>query len=396
MENKNIVITGLQPWDIEIGSNCKNIALEFSKNNRVLYVNAPLDRNTLKTKFADPKIQKRVLISSGEGFCFENVNPNLTVYYPSNILESIQKAPFLWLFRWLNKRNNKKFSKDILWATQQLGFDSFIHFNDSDMFRSFHLKELLNPTSSIYYIRDNLIKNPYWKKYGQYLEPELIAKSDVVVTNSMYYAEYAQKFNINTQMVGQGCDISLYDDSKNTIEIAPILANLPRPIIGYVGFLSSRRLDIALVKIIAQAQPNWTIVLVGPEDDNFLGSDLHALSNVVFTGSKPSEELPSYIKGFDVCINPQVLNDATIGNYPRKIDEYLAMGKPTVATSTKAMAYFESVVYLAKNPNDYISLIKIALSEDSSEKKQLRINCASTHTWKNNVQNIYNAIKNNR
>ena len=50
MQGKDIVITGIQPWDIEIGSNCKNIALEFSKKNRVLYINAPLDRNTLKSK----------------------------------------------------------------------------------------------------------------------------------------------------------------------------------------------------------------------------------------------------------------------------------------------------------------------------------------------------------
>ena len=36
---RDIVIIGIQAWDIEIGSNCKNIALELSKTNRVLYVN---------------------------------------------------------------------------------------------------------------------------------------------------------------------------------------------------------------------------------------------------------------------------------------------------------------------------------------------------------------------
>ena len=44
VEQRNIVITGIQPWDIEIGSNCKNIAREFAKTHRVLYVNSPIDR----------------------------------------------------------------------------------------------------------------------------------------------------------------------------------------------------------------------------------------------------------------------------------------------------------------------------------------------------------------
>jgi hypothetical protein len=35
-------------------------------------------------------------------------------------------------------------------------------------------------------------------------------------------------------------------------------------------------------------------------------------------GSKDSQDLPNYVKGFDVAINPQLTNDLTIGNYPRK------------------------------------------------------------------------------
>ena len=45
---KDFVFTGLQPWDIPIGSNARDIALEVSKHNRVLYVNTPLDKKTYK------------------------------------------------------------------------------------------------------------------------------------------------------------------------------------------------------------------------------------------------------------------------------------------------------------------------------------------------------------
>jgi glycosyltransferase involved in cell wall biosynthesis len=54
-------------------------------------------------------------------------------------------------------------------------------------------------------------------------------------------------------------------------------------------------------------------------------------------GAQDVNRLPEYIKASDVCINPQLLNETTKGNYPRKIDEYLAMGKPVVATKTIAM-----------------------------------------------------------
>lgn len=46
IRNRDIIVVGQQPWDVEIGSNCKNIATEFAKHNRVLYVNSPLDRIT--------------------------------------------------------------------------------------------------------------------------------------------------------------------------------------------------------------------------------------------------------------------------------------------------------------------------------------------------------------
>ena len=46
MNNLDIIITGLQPWHSNIGGNSKNIAEEFSKTNRVIFINPPLDRKT--------------------------------------------------------------------------------------------------------------------------------------------------------------------------------------------------------------------------------------------------------------------------------------------------------------------------------------------------------------
>jgi glycosyltransferase involved in cell wall biosynthesis len=260
------------------------------------------------------------------------------------------------------------------------------------MFLGLHLKVLLQPKLYMYYVRDNLVKVPYWKKHGEQLEPEVIANADVVVNNSEYYVDYTARYNQNSLMVGQGCDVSMFDDSHGNISVPEVFKSIKGPVIGYVGSLTTLRLDIELIAHIAKQKEDWSIVLVGPEDENFRQSQLHQLKNVHFFGNKPADQLASYIKGFDVAINPQVVNEITIGNYPRKIDEYLAMGKPVVATKTKAMHMFKDFTYLAQTKEDYVNLIEKALFEHSPTKSKERIEFANKHTWTNSVKDIYRAM----
>ena len=93
-------------------------------------------------------------------------------------------------------------------------------------------------------------------------------------------------------------------------------------------------------------------------------------------------------------MNPQLKNDITKGNYPLKIDEYLAMGKPVIATRTIAMKLFEDYTYLADKPEDYSGLVKKALKENSKEKEEQRIAFANSHTWENCVNKVYEIISN--
>ena len=79
-------------------------------------------------------------------------------------------------------------------------------------------------------------------------------------------------------------------------------------------------------------------------------------------GKKP-EQTAAYIHHFDVCINPQQVNPLTIGNYPRKIDEYLASGKPVVATATQAMEMFREYVSLCQTKEEYVVSIRKLLDE---------------------------------
>lgn len=392
IKGQDIIVMGIQAWDIEIGSNCKNIALEMAKNNKVLYVNPPMDRISRYRERHTAKIQKRLRIRRGKEADLVQLGDTLWTLYPKNITESINFIKNGILFDFLNKQNARRFSRDIKTAIERLEFKDYIIFNDSSMFLGQYIKDLLKPSFYVYYMRDYLTKNPYWRKNGVRLEPKLIRNADCVVNNSTLYTEYGKKFTSHSYMVGQGCDTSLFNDRLREITIPMDIQSIPKPIVGYVGFLSSRRLSIDILVSVAQARPDWSIVLVGPEDDQFNSSELHEIDNVYFLGSRDASQLPNYIKGFDVAINPQLINDATMGNYPRKIDEYLAMGKPTVASATKAMEYFKEYTYLGETAADYVQLIDKALKENTKELEEQRRAFGLSHSWENNVNAIYHCI----
>ena len=392
IKNRDIIVVGQQPWDVEIGSNCKNIAIEFSRHHRVLYVNSPLDRITKLRQKNDKKIQRRIEVINKNNDGIVLIQENLWNYYPDELIESINWITNDAVYNYLNKINNKRFARSIKKAIEQLGFTDIILFNDNDIFRCFYLKELLRPAVSVYYSRDYLLFVDYWKLHGEKLEPELIRKSDVCTANSTYLANYCRQYNPNSFYVGQGCDLEVFTNKQNT-PIPTDVATIKGPIIGYVGALQSLRLNLELLAYIAEQRPNWSLVLVGPEDEQFKISNLHNISNIYFLGSKNPDSLAAYINSFDVCLNPQIINQVTIGNYPRKIDEYLAMGKPVVATRTEAMSVFEQHTYLGDTKEDYVALIEKALTENSEEKRQNRIKFASQHTWENSVKAIYAAIE---
>jgi acetyltransferase-like isoleucine patch superfamily enzyme/glycosyltransferase involved in cell wall biosynthesis len=388
----DIVITGLQAFDSDIGSNCINLAIEFAKQHRVLYVNYPLDRLTAYRERHNPKIEKRKKMLRGELENLIKIQDNLWSFYPRTLLESISQLPYNAIFDFLNKINNKRFAKQISWAVNKLGFKDYVIFNDSDMFRSFYLKEYLKPSLYIYYSRDNMIAVDWWKTQGIRIEAALIRKSDLAVANSVYLAGYLKKFNPHAYYVGQGCDVSAFD-LKLIKTVPDDIQRINHPIIGYIGALFTLRLDMEIIAYLAKQRPDWSIVLVGPEDEAFKASKLHRLKNVHFLGSKTPDELPMYLATFDVAINPQILNEVTIGNYPRKIDEYLSMGKPVVATRTEAMKVFETFTYLANSKEEYLSLVERALKENTPELAKAREEFARSHTWEANVNEIYKAIE---
>ncbi len=393
MKDRCFLFTGLQPWDIPIGSNAIDIAREVSRKNNVLYVNSPLDIMTLVKGEKKPEYERRLSVLKGISAPLRKVSDRLWVLDPPFFAWSVNGLPDGWLFDTLNRVNNKRIFHYAKKIANELGFTDIIHFIDNDIYRSFYAKEFLKPAMSVYYRRDNLLPFAYWKKHAPRLEPGLIAKSDLVVCNSVQLAAFARQYNSNTHDIGQGLDLSAYNASQ-AFELPEVLRPIPRPMIGYIGDITSLRLDPDLLYALATDRPNFQFVVIGSEDAVFQSHDLHRLSNVHFTGSIPKSAVAQHMAAFDVCINPQKVNEITIGNYPRKIDEYLAMGKPVVATKTDMMSLFSEHVHLCSNVSEYLDALDKAMNETSSQDAGKRIDFAQSHSWENNVSAIYSHIIN--
>jgi glycosyltransferase involved in cell wall biosynthesis len=81
---------------------------------------------------------------------------------------------------------------------------------------------------------------------------------------------------------------------------------------------------------------NVKILIVGHGEDEArlkqLAIDSGVATDVVFTGLQPYSLLPEFIRSADICINPFELNGITQDILPNKLFQYLACGKPLVAT----------------------------------------------------------------
>lgn len=391
MQNRDFIITSLQPWDIPIGSNAKDIALEISKHNRVLYINTPLDKiNILKANGSAPDYLQRRDVIKGKTTTLRQVSPSLWVLdYPFSVWP-VNFLPDGKLFDWINRLNNKRMYHFVRKVIKEIGFSNYFLFIDNDIYRSFYATEYLNPALSIYYRRDNMT-SAYWRKHAPRLEPQLCKKSDLVVTNSPQLAQAVAPYNTHSHDIGQGVNLSNYD-YKRKYPLPKDMEKIPRPIIGYMGWITSRRLDAELLYQIAQRCPQYSFVMVGGEDDFFNRHALHSLGNVYFLGQKQQAETIPYMAHFDVCMNPQLINNITIGNYPRKVDEYLALGKPVIATRTKTMEIFSGYVWNCLGADEYIQAINEALKSNSMDTIRKRTEFAHTHTWENSISKLYSYI----
>jgi glycosyltransferase involved in cell wall biosynthesis len=100
--------------------------------------------------------------------------------------------------------------------------------------------------------------------------------------------------------------------------------------------------------------------------------------------------MPQYAQHFDVCIMPYLLNDYTNFIYPLKLHEYLASGRPVVASPTRLLQEFDGTIQLCRSSEQWSVGISTALQPEANsvEARRARQEIAKKHDWDTIVRSI--------
>jgi glycosyltransferase involved in cell wall biosynthesis len=195
-------------------------------------------------------------------------------------------------------------------------------------------------------------------------EQFLMSRADVVFTGGRRLYESKSRFHPNVHFFGCGVDADHFARARrDDTPVAPELEGLPHPVLGYFGVIDER-LDYALVDRLAEAFHFGSVVFVGPTA-KVDPAELPQRANIRWLGQRPYDRLPEYVKGFDVCLMPFALNEATEYINPTKTLEYMAAGKPIVSTAVPdVVRNFAPIVRVAENHEDFVGAVSSSRVSD--------------------------------
>lgn len=241
----------------------------------------------------------------------------------------------------------------------------------------------LDPVVTIYYCIDDLASSSPGAARIRKSEEALLTEADLVFVTSENLRERASRFSNRVHLFPFAVSYQKFDRVRETPGGLPAdVRDLPRPVVGYIGGIH-QWIDFDLVRRVALALPEASFVFVGPEQADT--SAISALPNVHLLGQRPHDDVPRYLKGCDVGIVPYRLSAYTANVYPTKLNEYLAMGLPVVATNLPEIQRFNEIhadaVMTAETPEGFARSIRAALQPAAPEVRARRISIARGNSW---------------
>jgi uncharacterized SAM-binding protein YcdF (DUF218 family)/glycosyltransferase involved in cell wall biosynthesis len=317
---------------------------------------------------------------------FREERPNLFVYSPI-----VLPLPYSRLARWLNRalllRSMRRWMRAI-------GFSRPIVWTFLPTPLALDLIRELDPQLTVYYCIDDFASSSIGASRIVASEVALFLTADLVFVTSEKLRQRAAVHSDHVHLFPFGVKFDAFAKVREQATAPPDdVAQLRRPVAGYVGGLH-QWVDQDLVAAVAARLPEFSIALVGPEQSDV--STLRTAANITLLGLKPHAELPRYVKAFDVGLVPYRRTDYTANVYPTKLNEYLVMGIPVVATDLPEIRRFNSehgdVVAIAGDADAFAAAIRRAVEPSSAAVVARRIEVAESNSWESRIARMRTLI----
>jgi glycosyltransferase involved in cell wall biosynthesis len=231
----------------------------------------------------------------------------------------------------------------------------------------------------VYYCVDDFLRWPGVNKtLVAEMEERLLSRADLLVCSSGELANLKRRNGLNIKILPHGVDFDHFSKAVcRQPETVPLLEGLSGPRIGYFGLLGEW-VDIQLLELMARKNPGWSFVFMGTVIIDT--ARLKSLPNVLFSGPVPYERLPEYVSYLDVLILPYRTSGRGHSITPLKLREYLATGKPVVATAIPECKLYEKVMFIAKSHEEFLAGVEQSIAEGTSRSQERRTT-VSNETW---------------
>ncbi|BDT59288.1 glycosyl transferase [Massilia varians] len=228
----------------------------------------------------------------------------------------------------------------------------------------------LNPSKIVYDCMDELAMFKNAPKQLLQRESALLNMADVVFTGGPSLYQSKRDRHANAHCFSSSVDAKHFRQAQDRAISHPDQAHIPHPRLGFYGVIDER-LDVDLVSKMADAHPEWQIVMVGPVV-KIDPATLPKQPNVHYMGQRSYDQLPKFLAGWDVCLLPFAMNDSTKFISPTKVLEYMAAELPAVSTPiTDVKVPYGDVVAVAATPEEFIAACERQLALGEAERQAM-------------------------
>ena len=255
---------------------------------------------------------------------------------------------------------------------------------------------LFKPALTVYDCMDELAQFKFAPPELREREQELFERADLVFTGGMRLYEAKREQHRDAHPFPSSIDKEHFGQARRPELAEPAdQAEIAHPRIGFFGVVDER-LDLDLLGQLATNHPEWQFVIIGPVV-KIDPATLPHHANVHYLGGKNYQELPAYLRGWDVATLLFARNESTEFISPTKTPEYLAAGRPVVSTSIRDVVrpYGElNLVQIADDPQEFGQAIAVALEQGKDADWRTRTDdYLATISWDLTWQNMVNLMQ---